>query len=245
MAVPLRQVEQFGLGRADASRSTAGSVALVGQIYSAFTPFYDFLCGPLLQLGRTAAIARMGLQPGTRVLEVGVGTALDAALYPADCEVVGIDISAGMLEKARERLRLEQLDHVRVTRMDAAAMTFPDESFDVVYAPYTISTVPDPVAVAREMRRVCRTGGQIIFLGHFMSRNAVVARLEQLLTGLTERIGFRMNLDLRPLLVQAQLRAISIESVNLPPIWSLVVCRKNVPLKASVRQRGPGSPALW
>ena len=61
--------------------------------------------GPVLQPGRRVAIERMALQPGSRILEIGVGTALDASLYPDECEVVGIDVSAGMLDKARERIR--------------------------------------------------------------------------------------------------------------------------------------------
>ena len=52
-------------------------------------------------------------------------------------------------------------------------MKFADDSFDIVYAPYVISVVPDPVAVTREMRRVCRPGGKIIILNHFRSKSRV------------------------------------------------------------------------
>jgi phosphatidylethanolamine/phosphatidyl-N-methylethanolamine N-methyltransferase len=222
MAIPLRQIEQFGVGHREAA---ARSVALVGRLYSAITPFYDFMFGPLLQPGRRTAIERMALRPGSRVLEVGVGTALDASLYPHDCDVVGIDVSSGMLDKARERLQREHLRHVRVMRMDAANLTFADGSFDIVYAPYTISTVPDPVRVAREMRRVCRAEGRVFFLNHFLSRNPWVASVERNLTGITQRVGFRSNLDLSVLLDDGGLEPVSIERVNVPPIWSLVICR--------------------
>jgi phosphatidylethanolamine/phosphatidyl-N-methylethanolamine N-methyltransferase len=226
MAVPLRrQFDQFGIGRADA-QSAARRIALVDAIYSSLTPVYDLIFGPTLQAGRRTAIARMPLHPGARVLEVGVGTALTAALYPAHCEVVGIDVSVGMLEKARARIREERLTNVRVTRMDAANLTFPDESFDVVYAPYTISTVPEPVPVAREMRRVCRPDGRIVLLNHFLSRHPFVSYLERRLTTATERIGFRSNLDLPSLLRDGRLDPVSIERVNFPPIWSLVICRR-------------------
>ena len=62
--------------------------------------------------------------------------------------------------------------------MDAAAMTFADESFDIVYAPYLISVVPDPVKVAREMSRVCRKGGRIVILNHFKSDNRLLSKIE-------------------------------------------------------------------
>ena len=118
----------------------------------------------------------MGIKPGDRVLEVGVGTGINAALYPRDCAVTGIDLSSSMLEKARERVARKGIRNVRLLEMDAADLKFADNSFDIVYAPYLISVVPDPVAVAREMRRVCRPGGRIIILNHFRSPNRAAAR---------------------------------------------------------------------
>jgi phosphatidylethanolamine/phosphatidyl-N-methylethanolamine N-methyltransferase len=108
--------------------------------------------------------------------------------------------------------------------MDAAAMTFPDHSFDVVYAPYVISVVPDPVKVAREMRRVCRRGGRIVILNHFRSANPVVSRFDTAISPLTKYVGFRADLDMPAFLAQAGLAPVSIEKVNVPRIWSLVTC---------------------
>src|SRR5207249_10857321 len=65
--------------------------------------------------------------------------------------------------------RSSDLRNVRLLEMDAADLKFADETFDIVYAPYLISVVPDPIVVVREMRRVCRTGGRIIVLNHFRS----------------------------------------------------------------------------
>ena len=109
------------------------------------------------------------------MLEVGVGTGINAALYPRDCSVTGIDLSSSMLDKARDRVARKDIRNVRLLEMDAADLKFADDTFDIVYAPYLISVVPDPVAVAREMRRVCRPGGRIIFLNHFRSTNPVLA----------------------------------------------------------------------
>ena len=75
--------------------------------------------------------------------------------------------------------------------MDAADLKFADNSFDIVYAPYLISVVPDPVAVAREMRRVCRPGGRIMILNHFRSTQPVGAFMERLISPLTVHIGFK------------------------------------------------------
>jgi phosphatidylethanolamine/phosphatidyl-N-methylethanolamine N-methyltransferase len=141
--------------------------------------------------------------------------------------VTGIDLSSSMLEKARERVRREGLRHVRLQEMDAAHLIFADDSFDIVYAPYLVSVVPDPVQVVKEMRRVCKPGGKIIILNHFRSANAILSRLERAISPFTVHIGFKSDLDLPGFLAQASLQPVSIEKVNFPKIWSLVICRKD------------------
>jgi len=82
------------------------------------------------------------------------------------------------------------------------------------------------VTVAREMRRVCRTGGRIVFLNHFRSRNPLLAWIERGISPFTVHIGFKSDLDLTAFLAQAELEPISIDKVNVPRIWSLVTCIK-------------------
>jgi phosphatidylethanolamine/phosphatidyl-N-methylethanolamine N-methyltransferase len=207
------------------------SVAAVEQdfvenVYDKLAKVYDLFFGPTLHPGRLQAIERMNIQPGERVLEVGVGTGINLSLYPREADVTGIDFSSSMLEKARERAARPDAAPVRLLQMDAAAMRFADDSFDIVYAPYLISVVPDPVKVAQEMRRVCRPGGRIIFLNHFLSPNAILSRLERLISPMTIHIGFKSDLDLPAFLAQADLKPVSIEKVNWPRIWSLVTCIK-------------------
>jgi phosphatidylethanolamine/phosphatidyl-N-methylethanolamine N-methyltransferase len=160
------------------------------------------------------------------VLEVGVGTGINLSMYPSSCAITGIDLSAHMLEKAHERVINKGLRNCRVLEMDAAHMMFPDESFDIVYAPYLISVVPDPVRVAQEMRRVCRRGGRIVILNHFKSANPVLSRIETAISPLTVHIGFKADLDLNAFLTQADLTPVSIEKVNIPKMWTLVTCVK-------------------
>ena len=205
---------------------TAVENDFVEGVYDKLAKVYDLIFGPTLHPGRLQAIKRMDIQPGERVLEVGVGTGINLSLYPADCQVTGIDFSCSMLEKARERAARKDLPSVRLLQMDAADLRFADDSFDIVYAPYLISVVPDPVKVAREMRRVCRPGGRIIFLNHFLSPNPILSRLERAISPLTIHIGFKSDLDLPAFLAQADLNPISIEKVNVPKIWSLVTSIK-------------------
>jgi phosphatidylethanolamine/phosphatidyl-N-methylethanolamine N-methyltransferase len=199
----------------------------VEGVYDKLAKVYDLVFGPTLHPGRMQAIKKMGLTADDRVLEVGVGTGINLSLYPRQCRVTGIDFSASMLEKARDRVSRENIPGVRLVQMDAVDLKFPDDSFDVVYAPYLISVVPDPVKVAQEMRRVCRRGGRIVFLNHFLSPNVVLSRLERLISPLTIHIGFKSDLDLPAFLAQADLKPVSIEKVNIPKIWSLVTCVKD------------------
>jgi phosphatidylethanolamine/phosphatidyl-N-methylethanolamine N-methyltransferase len=217
------------IGSDAASRALSVSVVendFVARVYENIAWAYDVVFGPTLHPGRVNAIRRMGIKPGDRVLEVGVGTGINAALYPRDCSVTGIDLSSSMLEKARERVTRKGVRNVRLLQMDAANLKFTDDTFDIVYAPYVISVVPDPVAVASEMRRVCRPGGRIVILNHFRSKNRVGAWLERIISPLTVHIGFKSDLDLPAFLAQADLKPVSIEKVNVPRIWSLVTCVK-------------------
>ena len=206
---------------------TAVETDFVAGVYSKLASVYDWIFGPTLHAGRLQAMQRMAISPGDRVLEVGVGTGINLSLYPRDCSVTGIDLSDSMLEKAHERVAEKGMRNVRLVEMDATSLLFPDDSFDIVYAPYLISVVPDPVQVAREMRRVCRPGGRIIILNHFRSSNAVMSWGERLISPFTVHIGFKSDLDLPGFLAQAELQPVSIEKVNIPPIWSLVTCIKD------------------
>ena len=205
---------------------TAVENAFVEGVYDKLAKVYDLIFGPTLHPGRLRAIKRMDIQPGERVLEVGVGTGINLTLYPKLCSVTGIDFSDAMLEKARERIAKKSIRNVRLLQMDAADLKFADDSFDIVYAPYLISVVPDPLKVAREMRRVCRPGGRVIVLNHFLSPNPLLSRLERLISPMTIHIGFKADLDLPAFLAQADLKPQSIEKVNIPKIWSLVTTVK-------------------
>ena len=217
-------------GRDAATRAlsvTAVENDFVEAVYEKLAKVYDLTFGPALHPGRLQAIQRMNIQPGERVLEVGVGTGINLSLYPRQAMVTGIDFSVSMLEKARDRVARKGLRNMRLLQMDAADLKFSDDSFDIVYAPYLISVVPDPVRVAREMRRVCRPGGRIIFLNHFLSSNPLLSRAERMISPFTIHIGFKADLDLPAFLAQSDLQPVSIEKVNVPRIWSLVTTIKD------------------
>src|SRR6201989_3232049 len=119
------------------------AVASSPLLYGRLSALYDALYGLGLQHGRRIAMRELALQAQHQVLEVGIGTGLSALHYPASCRVAAIDISARMLLRARSRLTRHRIRHVALSRMDSGHLAFADATFDVVYAPYVINTLPD------------------------------------------------------------------------------------------------------
>ena len=128
----------------------------VKRAYKFYAPAYDFIFDWIFNPGREAAIQLLGIRRGQQILEVGIGTGLNLPLYPSDSRIVGIDLSEEMLKKAQEKVVELSLDNVTLKAMDATVMDFGDDEFDSAVATYTISAVPDPVGVLREMRRVVK-----------------------------------------------------------------------------------------
>jgi phosphatidylethanolamine/phosphatidyl-N-methylethanolamine N-methyltransferase len=206
---------------------TSVGTDFVEKVYQNIAQVYDYTYGPTLHPGRIEAINKMRIRPGTEVLEVGVGTGINLSMYPKTAKITGIDLSSRMLAKAQKRIDEKGLANCNLMEMDATKMTFADNSYDVVYAPYVISVVPDPVAVAKEMYRVCRPGGRVVILNHFHSTNPIMAKIETLISPMTVHIGFTADLDLPGFLEQAELNPVSLEKVNVPKIWTLITVVKD------------------
>ena len=134
------------------------------------------------------------------------------------------DASGSIFNRARERV--DQLDsqHVQLLKMDANSLQFPDNSFDRVLAAYFISTVEDPVKAVLEMKRVCRRGGYLLFLNHFRYETPVVGQIEECLSPLFYRLGFRTDLSVHVLMEQTGLEIETLESIDSLGHWKAVRC---------------------
>jgi phosphatidylethanolamine/phosphatidyl-N-methylethanolamine N-methyltransferase len=196
----------------------------VERVYTAYASVYDHTFGKAFKQSRESAVRGLPIKPGCRVLEVGVGTGEALPLYPAHCNVLGIDLSDGMLEHARRRVEQYQLSHLTLQRMDAGNMQLADDSFDIVMAAYVVTAVPDYRKVVDEMIRVCKPGGRIVMLNHFSNGNKVIAAVEKWISPLCKHIGFRTDLALNTVLEGTSLIVASKKKVNPLRFWHLVEC---------------------
>lgn len=200
------------------------TVEYVEKVYNRTARFYDLLFGKVFDSGREMTPDMLQLFPGARLLEVGVGTGLSLPLLPRNVQITGIDLSEKMLEKAKERVRKENLRNVSLLKMDATHLDFPDDSFDRVLAAYFISTVPEPMKVVEEMKRVCRPGGYLLFINHFQHEVPLLRTVERWLSPVFYRIGFRTDLRLDDLMAQCGLKIEEQEAVDFCGHWKAVRC---------------------
>jgi phosphatidylethanolamine/phosphatidyl-N-methylethanolamine N-methyltransferase len=177
----------------------------VKSTYRRWAPVYDRTFGQITRMGRNRAVQSVNQRQG-RVLEVGVGTGLSLSAYQPHLEIIGIDYSEDMLERARRRVSDEGLSHVRELRqMDARHLDFPDGHFDTVVAMYLVSVVPDPERVMAEMARVCKPGGQVIIVNHFARETGFLAMIERAFAPLADRLGWHPDFDRRRILREPSL----------------------------------------
>ena len=134
------------------------------------------------------------------MLEVGVGTGLALPWYAPHLDVTGVDYSAEMLAKAQRRWRRSASPTSRSGRMDARALDFPDARFDTVVAMHVISVVPEPERVVAEMARVCRQGGEVLILGHFLHEKGALGFLGRRMAPLADQLGWHPDFPKAPVL---------------------------------------------
>jgi len=191
--------------------------------YDRYAGLYDLVFGPIFLPGRRMILRALDCRPGERILEVGVGTGLSLPLYAADVKVTGIDLSTEMLEQARKRVRRRGLAQVEALReMNAEHMSFADNSFDKVVAMYVVSVVSDPVRMVREMRRVCRPGGEIFIVNHFRAQHPVVRAAEKAIAPFAHLVGFRPDVALDEFIAATELRPVEVKRANLLGGWQVL-----------------------
>lgn len=198
----------------------------VSRAYRGFAPVYDAFYGKVLEPGRRAAVKSMNLDPGQRVLEVGIGTGLSLSAYPAGVAIVGVDIAPEMLVKARRRAHFCRRNPApELYEMDARQLDFPDASLDAVVAMYVVSVSPEPEKVVAEMVRVCRPGGAVVIVNHFRTDSKWVRWTEAALRPLHRLVNYSPELDRDDFLRRTGLDVVWSAQTNVLGYSTILYCR--------------------
>ena len=154
-----------------------------------------------------------------RVLEIGIGTGLNLEHYDGARieKIVGLDPGLEMHPKARRRSRQAGLE-VELVGLSAERIPYDDRSFDTVLVTYALCTIADPLAALKEMRRVLKPEGRLVFCEHGLAPDASVRRWQARLTPLWARVagGCHLDRDIPGLLKAAGFRSVDIEQMYLP-----------------------------
>jgi phosphatidylethanolamine/phosphatidyl-N-methylethanolamine N-methyltransferase len=197
----------------------------VRSAYGSYAHLYDRIFGAVFEAGRLETMALLDLPADRRtdVLEVGVGTGLSLAKYPAAAHVTGVDLSADMLSHARLRTVPAT---VSLHEMNAQKLEFPDNHFDASVACYVATVAPDPEAVVREMFRVTKPGGRIIFVNHFSIKGSWTEWAENLLQPLSRRLGWQPLFYWNQFEPMLPVKPLEIRKCGWGKYWTLVSLRK-------------------
>jgi ubiquinone/menaquinone biosynthesis C-methylase UbiE len=176
----------------------------------------DFLCGiGPIQRQRAKIVPRAQ----GRVLEIGIGTGRNLPFYDHGRleKLYGLDPALQMHRKARQRMRAAGLQ-VELLDLPAEQIPMEDASFDTVLTTFTLCTIPDAVSALREMRRVLKPQGRLLFCEHGKAPDASVRRWQERLTPLWKPLagGCHLDRDIPGLLAQAGFRVEELEQMYLP-----------------------------
>lgn len=181
---------------------------MIAEIYDRYLLPYliDFACG-MKEIGRERS--KVVPQAIGRVLEIGMGTGLNLPHYqPAHLtSLTGLDPAAQMHEKARQRMRDAGLQ-VELIPLSAERIPAENESFDSIVCTFTLCTIPDPRSALREMHRVLKADGRLLFSEHGLAPDVSVQQWQHRLTPYWKHVagGCHLNRDVPALLEEAGFR---------------------------------------
>jgi ubiquinone/menaquinone biosynthesis C-methylase UbiE len=192
-------------------RSLASETERVRRIWERLAPRYDKDIKLFEKLLFSGGREWVSSRTKGDVLEIAAGTGRNLEHYPPDVRLTSIDLSASMLDVARQRA--DQLGRQVDLRVgDAEALEFADGTFDTVVFTLALCSIPDDRAAISEAHRVLRPGGQLLLMEHVASPNWPVRLVQRLVNGIAVRtVGDHL---VRDPLVHARALGFKIERVE-------------------------------
>jgi len=177
---------------AESSATGTFDNADVTAAYARWAPVYDLVFAAVMRNGRHRLAAAANHHKGGHILDVGIGTGLELAMFDRSLRVVGIDLSVPMLRRAARRVREAGLSGIEgLVVMDGCRLAFTDAYFDAVVAPYVLTVLPEPEASLDEWLRVLKPGGEIILVNHIGAEGGPIAAIEAWMATRSAALGWR------------------------------------------------------
>ncbi len=192
-------------------KADASATAITRARYQRLAPLYDVMEWMAERQHQPWRLKLWSLVRGPKVLEVGVGTGKNLPYYPPGLEITAIDLTPGMLVRAQKRAAALNVP-VDLRLGDVQSLDFPTAHFDSGIATFVFCSVPDPVLGLAELRRVVKSGGQVLLLEHMRPADPKISHILDYLNPVVVRLmGANIN---RPTLTNIQKAGLIIERVE-------------------------------
>ncbi|PQJ26825.1 SAM-dependent methyltransferase [Salinibacter sp. 10B] len=191
--------------------------------YQLYAPIYDWVARPLEE-GRKRAIEQVAPSSDDRILILGSGPGSDLEYLPREAEITAVDVVPEMVRRTTSKA--EALDmNVDAQVGDVQALSFEDDSFDVVLLHLILSVVPDPKAAAAEAARVLAPNGRVSIYDKFVPSGTEPSLLRRALNPLARFLFSDLTRELDPLLSQAGLEVATPRKSSLGGLYTAAVAR--------------------
>ena len=154
-----------------------------------------------------------------QILEIGMGSGINIPFYnPQKVEKLwGLEPSEGMREKAKPRVDAALFD-LEWLGLPGEEIPLDDNSIDTVVLTYTLCTIPDALKAVKQMRRVLKPGGKLLFSEHGKAPDEAIHRWQKKLDPLWGKMagGCHLSRDIPDLLTQGGFEVKDIDSMYVP-----------------------------
>ncbi|MDB4836653.1 class I SAM-dependent methyltransferase [Gammaproteobacteria bacterium] len=154
-----------------------------------------------------------------KVLDIGIGSGLNIPLYNSDKidKVIGIDPSHELIDLAKE-LANDSKASIELVIGSAESIPYPDNFFDTVLVTYTMCTIPNVAIANKEMWRVLKDDGRLIFCEHGLAPDKKISKWQNRIDPFWGKIagGCHLNRDIQKLITDAGFSFESLDKMYIP-----------------------------
>ncbi|MDA7696975.1 class I SAM-dependent methyltransferase [Gammaproteobacteria bacterium] len=154
-----------------------------------------------------------------KVLDIGIGSGLNIPFYNSDKidKVIGIDPSHELIDLAKE-LANDSKASIELVIGNAESIPYPDNFFDTVLVTYTMCTIPNVAIANKEMWRVLKDDGRLIFCEHGLAPDKKISKWQNRIDPFWGKIagGCHLNRDIQKLITDAGFSFESLDKMYIP-----------------------------